>query len=232
MTTEYVCEKCGKIVTESFGSSRFCSRSCANSRSRPKEVRDKISAGVRKSVERLGKDVFSHKEVTSKLHQKCLSKYISNPTYCKVCGKTLSYENRFRKTCSKECFTKQNSKNGGFKEGSVKNHKYGHYRGIQCDSSWELAFLVYHLDNNIEIKRNKDGFKYIFDDKEHTYYPDFIVDDTYVEIKNYMTPQVQAKIDYFPKELNYKIFLYNDLRVYIDYCVEKYGKNYWDTLYD
>lgn len=226
ISEEHTCEKCGKIMIEKFGSGRFCSRSCANSKVRPDNVRKKISESVKKTYENIDKSIFQ------KSHKECLMKYLSNPSHCKVCGKILSYEKRFRKTCSQECFTKQISKNGGFKEGSVKNHKYGHYRGIQCDSSWELAFLAYHLDNNIEIKRNKDGFKYIFNDTEHTYYPDFIVNDTYVEIKNYITPQVEAKIKYFPKDLKYKIFLYNDLKVYIDYCVEKYGKKYWDTLYD
>lgn len=31
LTEQHVCEKCGKVMTEKFGSGRFCSRACANS---------------------------------------------------------------------------------------------------------------------------------------------------------------------------------------------------------
>lgn len=44
----YICERCGKITEEKFGSGRFCSRACANTRERPVEVREKIRAGVLK----------------------------------------------------------------------------------------------------------------------------------------------------------------------------------------
>ena len=43
----YICEKCGKEVNETFGSGRFCSQSCANSRQRPQEVKDKISLALK-----------------------------------------------------------------------------------------------------------------------------------------------------------------------------------------
>lgn len=37
-----ICEKCGKEYDKSFGSGRFCSRSCANTRIQTKETKDKI----------------------------------------------------------------------------------------------------------------------------------------------------------------------------------------------
>ena len=43
----YICEKCGKEVTEKFGSGRFCSQSCANSRVRSDEVTRKISDSLK-----------------------------------------------------------------------------------------------------------------------------------------------------------------------------------------
>ena len=41
-----ICENCGKEIDGSFGSGRFCSRSCANSRSHSEATKKKISAGV------------------------------------------------------------------------------------------------------------------------------------------------------------------------------------------
>lgn len=32
--------------------------------------------------------------------------------------------------------------------------KSGWYKGFWCDSSWELAFLIYHLEHEIPISRN------------------------------------------------------------------------------
>ena len=48
----YICERCGKEVEESekFGSGRFCSRACANTRERSAEVKEKISKGLKKET--------------------------------------------------------------------------------------------------------------------------------------------------------------------------------------
>lgn len=46
----YICEKCGKEVTEKFGSGRFCSKSCANSRIRADETKQKIGNSVKSHI--------------------------------------------------------------------------------------------------------------------------------------------------------------------------------------
>ena len=44
------------------------------------------------------------------------------------------------------------------------------------DSSWELAFWIYHLDNSIKIEHEPVFFEYIdSNQKLHRYYPDFRV---------------------------------------------------------
>ena len=43
--------------------------------------------------------------------------------------------------------------NGGYRQGSGRGKK-GWYKGFFCDSSWELAYVIYCLDHNIDIKRN------------------------------------------------------------------------------
>ena len=49
----YICERCGKTVAdnEKFGSGRFCSRACANTRERSEETKEKIRAGVLKHTD-------------------------------------------------------------------------------------------------------------------------------------------------------------------------------------
>lgn len=48
ISEKHTCEKCGKVMTEKFGSGRFCSRQCSNSRIRTDEIRIKTSETLRK----------------------------------------------------------------------------------------------------------------------------------------------------------------------------------------
>jgi hypothetical protein len=74
------CEKCQKEHDGSFGSGRFCSRSCANSKERPFEVKRKISItlknkpGVRSTYKERSKKYKDKKRamIISKLGDKCV----------------------------------------------------------------------------------------------------------------------------------------------------------------
>lgn len=46
----YTCEKCGKITENKFGSGRFCSRACANTRTHSAETKERIRFGVIKQT--------------------------------------------------------------------------------------------------------------------------------------------------------------------------------------
>lgn len=54
----YICEKCGKEHDGSFGSGRFCCRSCSNSRNHTQETKDKIKDSINKYLA----DNFSNTE--------------------------------------------------------------------------------------------------------------------------------------------------------------------------
>ena len=57
------------------------------------------------------------------------------------------------------------------------------------------------------------------------YYPDFKLDDgSYVEVKGYDSPQWKAKQEQFPHKL--EIIGENEIKKYIDYAIEKYGKDF------
>jgi len=119
---------------------------------------------------------------------------------------------------------KKCGKGGGYKHGSGRG-KQGWYKGYWCDSSWELAYVIYNLEHNIQFIRNKEGFEYEFENKKYKYYPDFILEDgTYVEIKGYLDKKNEIKIKSFDKKLI--IIDKKGIKQYIDYVVEKYGKDY------
>lgn len=123
---------------------------------------------------------------------------------------------------------KNNPLSGGYRKGSGRGHA-GWYKNIFCDSSWELAFLVYYKEHNLYIKRCNERRKYIFNNIEHIYIPDFITNDGIIEIKGYKTEQSEAKRVQNPDI----IFLYEkDIKYCIDYTINKYGHKYWEVLYE
>ena len=88
---------------------------------------------------------------------------------------------------------KKNPKSGGLRRGSGRGKK-GWYKGYWCDSSWELAWVIYQLDNDKKIERNWNKFDYFYENKKHYYIPDFLMDNKYYEIKGYMTEKNKEKI--------------------------------------
>ena len=227
---QHTCEKCGKIMTEKYGSGRFCSKQCANTRIHSDETKIKISQSTKENAVwhyNRGNDLF--KTYGHKSHEIALSKYNDNPNHCIVCGRPIPYDVKYRKTCSDAC---AGYVIGGFRNGSARNYKYGTYRDVWCDSSYELAFVVYCCEHSISFKRNVDVFPYMLDGVKHLYTPDFKVNDTYIEIKGFHTNIVDVKMQSLPQNIQYVILYEQDLKPCIDYCVEKYGKKYWEVLYD
>ena len=104
--------------------------------------------------------------------------------------------------------------------------KCGWYKGFYCRSSWELAYLIYHLEHNIKIESVSTGFKYVWEGYEHTYFPDFYLpdNDTYIEIKGYYSKQAIEKTKQFKGNL--QLLRYNELKKYLDYTINKYGDNF------
>lgn len=123
---------------------------------------------------------------------------------------------------------KRNKCCGGYRHGSGKG-KSGKYKGIHCDSTWELAFLIYHLDNNLYIERCKERRKYIFNNEEHFYTPDFITDKGIIEIKGYSTEQWESKLKQNPDII---VLYKEEIQQYIEYCKNTYKCDNLESLYD
>jgi hypothetical protein len=110
-------------------------------------------------------------------------------------------------------------------------YKFGTYKGYHCDSSWELAFVIYNLDHGINFIRNTDNFPYFYKGTLHQYYPDFIIDNTYYEIKSYIDERVICKNRDFPKDKTLVILDQEKIQPYLNYCETTYGKDFI-ILYD
>ena len=120
---------------------------------------------------------------------------------------------------------------GGVRKGAGRG-KRGSYKGFWCDSSWELAFLIYSLDHDIPITRNTESFTYTFEGKTHRYYPDFKINGKYIEIKGFDTDKTKAKIEQFPSDRELKVYHKSDLENVFEYVVSKYGENYIELYED
>ncbi len=119
------------------------------------------------------------------------------------------------------------SKNsGGVREGAGRG-KHGRYHGIWCDSSWELAWVLYQEEHQIKFKRYHGCFEYKFEGKLHKYYPDFELEDgTIVEIKGYWSKQWQAKLNQLPKDKRLLILGKNEMASILKYVKTKYGNDF------
>ena len=109
--------------------------------------------------------------------------------------------------------------------------KRGIYKGILCQSSLELAWVLYQIDKGVNFVRNTRYFYYSFDGETKLYYPDFYLPeiDTYVEVKGYYDKKSQAKVEQFKG--NIIVLQLNDMKPILKYVVDKYGKSFTD-LYD
>ena len=126
-----------------------------------------------------------------------------------------------------------------FKTKTVNNgrHKY-YYNNICFDSSWELAFYIYSLDNGCDIKRCSTPLIYYKNGEKHSYFPDFICDGDYKEIKGKQFINEDGQlVNPFNKELaiekqqcmidnNVEMLLEKDIQPILDYIKIKYGKDY------
>lgn len=219
------CEKCGKVMDEKFGCGRFCSRSCANSHIVTEEHRNKTSQTI--------KNKCASGEIKSNRRKKVLP-----PHPCCICGNLIFGK---RKTCSEECLRKRQSQSvtksiiehdGCLNAGSSTTYRQGFYDGTHFDSSYELAFYVYLKELGVPICRNKNSFDYFYNGSWHKYYPDFIVNGFYIEIKNFETECVIAKANSIPKCVKYRLLYRDDIKNCINYCKKKYGFRYWEVLFD
>jgi len=164
----------------------------------------------------------TRKKISEKMRGRHLSDECKRQKSLSLKGKSGHLQSEeTKKKISETC--KKNKLSGGYRKGSGRGKK-GTYKGYYCDSSWELAYVIYNLDHNIKFERNEELFPYEFNGEQHKYKPDFIEGDTYVEIKGYFTEQVKAKEKAFPFKLKY--INGETILPYLKYVEQKYGKDF------
>lgn len=211
-----ICENCKKEHGGKYGSGRFCNNICArgfSTKAKRGDINKKVSKTMLMLVE---KGLHFQPQPKNRIIKTCLECKTNFEDY--ISGK--------KKFCSKKCSNKSSipcKHNGGLRKGSGIGKK-GWYKGYWCDSSWELAWVIYHIEHKIDFERNKKGFDYVFNGKNHKYYPDFIKNNVYYEIKGYLTKQTEAKIKQFTKPI--EILGKIEMKKIINFVINKYGKDY------
>lgn len=224
-----ICENCGIEHNRKSNSNRFCSLKCARSfstKSKRKEINRKVSLTIKEKIKR-GETVGCFRVALNKedIYCKCCSKFLFNKVrkkenyYCKKCSYTSSeYISNLKKGIA--------GKVGGQRYNSGRG-KMGWYKNYWCQSSYELAYVIYSIDHEIKFKRNSKSFIYEFEGKMHRFYPDFILEDeTYVEIKGYVSEQWKAKLEQFPEHLTLKVLYRNEMQNILSYVIDNYGKDF------
>jgi hypothetical protein len=206
------CERCNNNHEGVYGSGRFCGSKCARGFSTSKK-RKEINTKVSKALS--GKETWCKgKILVPRVIKECKANSCNNTFLVKSNNQKKVY-------CSIKC----NPKVGGYRKGSGRG-KSGWYKGIYCDSSWELSYVMYCKDNNIDIVRNKSFFEYEWNNKTRKFYPDFLVEGSLVEIKGYSTKQWKSKLSSFPSNLSLKVLYKKDIKKYIDYAESHYSKDF------
>ena len=74
---------------------------------------------------------------------------------------------------------------------------------VDLQGSWEVKLAEFFDCNEVKWERNRVGYRYVFNDKESNYFPDFFLPhfNVYVEVKGYETEKDRAKWKQFPFKL-------------------------------
>ncbi len=214
-----ICLNCNKEHDGSFGSGKFCSKSCSCKRVWSEEDKLKISNSVKTSV----------KAKVANTKRKGVKKVVWDEKKCPICGKIFSFNsNRPKKTCSRSCSYKIPG-TGGYRNGSGRA-KSGYYKGIYCGSTYELVWVIYQLDNNKEFSRFETTLEY----NGKKYIPDFLQNGMIIEIKGYEKQElVDIKTEVANKN-GYQVLVKRkkDLTDEFDWVKNNYEYKYVQELYD
>lgn len=137
-----------------------------------------LSNDVKKKIEKTNlklygvKNVFANEDVKRKIRETNLERYgVDNPR------KSKEIEDKIKETCIERYGVEHPFSNHDVR---LKCQQSYNYRNIFFDSSWELAYYIYLTDNGIDFEYQPNCY---FEFMGKRYYPDFIVDGKFKEIK-------------------------------------------------
>lgn len=118
---------------------------------------------------------------------------------------------------------------GGYREGSGRA-KTGYYKGTYCGSTYELVWVIYCLDHNIDFKR----FSGFLEESGVRYYPDFIINNNIIEIKGYENLDSVNKKTKVAESHGYAVTVLrkDDLKEHFEWVKVNYKYTKLQELYD
>ena len=160
------------------------------------------------------------------------NKGLTKGTDARVAKNSDSVRGKTRSPCPPETRAKLReaalkNKLGGPREGSSRC-KFGRYKGIWCDSSWELAFIIFTQSQGKSIDRCSDIRTYTYEGVVRNYHPDFTVNDEVIEIKGREDDMWLAKIRDNP---DVRVIGPEEMKPILKDVIRTYGRNFTD-LYD
>lgn len=207
-----LCPK-SKCETLHTNKGRFCSKKCANSRGPwSDDHKQLLSLLAKQKPTGFAKERLGGKHMLNKHYSEIETRF------CLTCFQpfvVLKSSNNV--TCSPPC---QN--HGGLRKGAGRG-KHGWYKGLWLDSTYELAYVIYCLDHDQTVIRNKRFWYYIdpLDGKTKKYYPDFLVNGKLVEIKGIINSLTQIKANAVTEPL--LILTKKELQPIFQYVENKIG---------
>lgn len=216
----------------------FCGKICKNLNSqRQHEVRCNRNPD-RKDYSKITTYILTHRKGKTKANSEEVARqadilkqmYASGERICHTKGKPGTFTGKHH---TKEQIDKMMDSYHNTLKGRKSRYKFGMYKGIYCDSGWELAFLIYNIDKGTQIERNTESFEYMnpLTNKISLYYPDFKIGNVYYEIKGVFDDVVISKHESFPSDKKLVVIGPNEIKMYIDYCTTTYGDNFY-SMYD
>ena len=224
-----ICPNCQKIITNKR--STYCSSHCFATYTQKDGGHHKWSEEGKKKLSEWAKKNNTIKFISIRGQKPKVELIKKNCLNCNIEFTTLpNIHDANKKYCSKQCYINHaksgayKGRSGGYRIGAGRG-KHGWYKGYYCDSSWELAWVIYQLDHNILFKRNTKKFPYIFEGQSYSYIPDFILSNgEYVEIKGWPNKKTESKLSQFPHKLT--ILWKPDMENIIDYVKQTYGRDF------
>ncbi len=207
------CRHCQVVLSFEQRRQLDCSRSCSASYTNKLRIHSEESKTKRSLKARANPSGFAKSKIGG-TKRKGIYRAPRVTRVCATCSQSFEIvASDPRKTCSKQC-----ARIGGARHGSGRA-KTGYYHGIYCGSTYELAFLIWHLDHNRQIERCIQHFGYVWNDRTHRYYPDFEVDGQIYEIKGRILDVDYVKI----KSANALLVDRTAIIPYIDYVSRMYN---------
>lgn len=185
--------------------------------------------------------------------RKSLMDFVKYQNTCSSCGTNFTTQGWMRHLCRKCLGLKRQELREIARQNALKSYTtyskeenakcpqigYGHcglYKGLFCQSTWELAVAAWAFDEKLSIKRSPRIIYYTFEGKQHRYHPDFEIEGVTYEIKGRVTPQEIAK-QLAAKEQGIQIIFIDELACdfYFEYVYSRHGLHpKWDykKLYD